>query len=770
VKAVPRAPAHEAGQDRSATDSGPDDASPPLAEAKLAAPRQRSGMVVRPRIVKALEAGGDAALTLVAAPAGYGKTTAVRAWCASSETALAWVTLDAADNDPVRFWTYLATAVDRVREGLGRRALHRLQVTGMPIETAVDELMNGIAAYGRELALVLDDTHSVTDRECLASLRYAIRRLPGMARLIVITRADPPLDLARLRGRGALVEVRADELAFTTAEARQLLIDRAGLKLVDDDIEVLRRRTEGWPAALYLAALWLRSVGDQRRAVREFGGDHRYVAEYLSQEVLASLGDDERAFLLHAAVLGRFTAELCDGVLDRSDSAAALAALEDSNLFVLRLERREWFRVHSLFGQFAAARLGSVEPGSVIEIHRRAARWLRSRGLFVEAIEHAAAADDHEVVADLLSEYHLALIRNGRAATLLHWVRTLPDDCVMEHPELAGAAATAATMIGQLTLERRRLLQLAGRAKADRPERFGPYAEAVTAMVRAAAVDTDVSEAVREGRRAAELAKTAPDDVLVTALASLARALYFAGELDEAWLAASRAIEHPDAARRAPGYALAHATLALVAVDRGQLTFARAHAENARAVVGKITSSRSWLGANAAVATGAVLAAEGDLAGAERAFAHAERFFQDEVPTVHHTRILVRLAEVRCRRGRLDEADATLHEAREAIVALVDAGTIPRLAADVDGAIERARRRASRDEMIEAPSEAELAVLRLLATDLSARQIGGELFLSPNTVRSHTRAIYRKLGVRSREAAVARANVLGLFAESRSPR
>ncbi len=726
-------------------------------------------MVPRPRIVQSLQDGADAALTLVAAPPGYGKTTAVRAWCASSDRALAWVTLDAGDNDPARLWAYVATAVDRVREGLGRRALHRLQVSGMRIETAVDELMNGIAAFGRELTLVLDDAHTVTDRECLASIESAIERLPVNARLIISTRADPALGLARLRARGALVELRAGDLAFTVEEAHELLVDRAGLELEEADIEVLRRRTEGWPAALYLAALWLRTVDDDRRAVHEFGGDHRYVAEYLSNEVLASLDDEERSFLVHAAILERFTPELCNAVLGRSDSATVLAELELSNMFVLRLERHDWYRVHSLFAQFAASRLAAGEPGAVRSIHRRAARWLRSRGLIVEAIEHADAAADHEVVAELLSESHLALIRTGSSRTLLRWVQTLPDDCVMLHPELAVAAASAATMIGRLTLERRRLLHLATRAKAEHPDRFGLYPEAVMATVRAAAIDCDVSEAVREGRHAVELAQMGADDVLVAALASLARALYFAGELDRAWVAGLHAVEHTDAARRAPGYALAQATLALIAADRGRLASARSHAEQAKAIVGRITASRSWLGANAAVAIGAVLAGEGDLAGAEREFVYAERFLGDEVATVHHARLLVRLADIRCRRGHLDEADTTLRTAREALAELGDTGTVSSLAAQVESELRTARRRAGDGAILEVPSAAELAVLRFLATDLSARQIGAELFLSPNTVRSHTRAIYRKLGVNSRADAMAHANALGLLGQTHAP-
>ena len=749
---------------------GPAAELPPLAEAKLAAPRQRHGMLRREHIEQMLEAGADAALTLVAAPVGYGKTTAVRAWCASSGAPFAWVTLDPMDNDLVRLWTYVAAAIDRVRDGLGRRALKRIRTPGVPIDATVDELMNGIAGFGRQLTIVLDDLHTVTDRECLASLEYAIERLPPTARLIVITRAHPAFGLARLRGRGALEELTASDLAFTPEETTELLVDRGGLDLDQEQIATLRRRTDGWPAALYLAALWLRTVDDQSRAVLEFGGDHRYVAEYLSQEVLAALDPDHRSFLLRVATLGGFTAELCNDVLGRTDSAARLAELEESNMFLLSLERGEWFRVHPLFAEFAAAQLTLDDPGAAVAIHRRAAGWLRSRGHSVEAIMHASAAGDYEVAAEILSEHHLAMVGDGRAATLLRWARALPHDCLLRHPELAGAAATAATMLGHRALERRRLIALASQRKVQHPEQFGLHAEALLATVRAAGIDRGVSEAVANGRRAVELAEHGADDLLVAALAALARALYFAGELDEAWTAALRAIERPDAAHRAPGHALARSTLALVAVDRGRLASARNHAEQARTIIGRITSSRSWLGGNGAVAIGAVLAGEGDLAGAEREFAYAEPFLRDEVATIHHAGVLVRLADVRCRRGRLDDADAALHQARDELSELRDSGTVPELAAEVAKGLERARRRASTGAILQPPSEAEFAVLRLLTTDLSAREIGGELFLSANTVRSHTRAIYRKLGVSSRESAVARASALGMLEKPLSPR
>ena len=426
-------------------------------------------MVERGRIMRALDLSAEAELTLVAAPPGYGKTTATRAWCASRASALAWVTLDAGDNDPSRFWRYVATAVDRVRQGLGRGALRRLSQPGPTSLTSVDELMNGIAAFGEELVLVLDDVQTVTASDCLASIDYGLERLPANARLILLTRVDPPLRLAELRAHGALAELRADELAFTREEAHELVVERSGVDLEREEVGLLWQRTEGWPAALFLAAFWLRRVDEPRVAARAFGGDHRFVADYLSREVIAALDENARSLLLRASVLGRLTAELCDAVFDRSDSAAVLGELERSNLFVVHLEHPDWYRVHSLFAEYARAELAAVEPDAARQIHLRAAVWLRSRGLPVEAVEHAAAAGDHDLVAELLSEHHLAMIRTGGARTLIRWMGTLPDVQLVRHPVLTAAAATAVTMAGQMTLDRRRLVALIARAERECP-------------------------------------------------------------------------------------------------------------------------------------------------------------------------------------------------------------------------------------------------------------------------------------------------------------
>ena len=275
-------------------------------------------------------------------------------------------------------------------------------------------------------------------------------------------------------------------------------------------------------------------------------------------------------------------------------------------------------------------------------------------------------------------------------------------------------------------------------------------------------------QAVLDGRRAVALAESDANEILPAALTSYARALFFAGELDEASAVAVRTLEHPAIERAVPSLVVARSTLALVAIERGRLASARDHAEKAKAAVGRIGTSRSWLGANASAALGALLAAEGNLVEAEHELASAERFFRDEVATLHHTWLLVLLARVRLRRGRLAEAEATLRSAKEALGELSDSGPVPALAEEVEQELAAASGRASRGQLLEPPSEAELAVLRLLASDLTNRQIGERLFLSPNTIRSHKRALYHKLGVHSRTDAIARATALGLLGQAQS--
>ena len=674
--------------------------------------------------------------------------------------------LDARDNDPVHLWTSIATAIDRIRPGLGRPAMRQLKMFGRSIDAAVDELANSLTGFAGDLALVLDDMHLVTHADCIASLNQAVVALPSNVRLIVISRSDPALRLPQLRASGELLELRARELMLTLDEARELLVEHEGIDLSPAEVELLHERTEGWPAALFLAALWLRRSGNPHETVRAFGGDHHFIADYLTTEVIASLDEETRTFLLQVCVLRQFTPELCDAVLDRSDSEAVLARLESANPFVARLERGSAHRVHSLFAEFAAYQLTARDPDAPADIHRRASMWFRARRMCAEAVEHAAAAGDRELVADILGDHYLQLIRSGQSHALRQWMQLLDDEQIVSHPVLAVGGATAALVLGGEGLERRHYLALVHRTEAEFPERMTPYVRSTAEMVSAAAVDRDVGRAVDAGRRAVAFARmdTASDATLVAALGACSRALYLAGEVDDAWAIAMEAIEHPDVERRQPGYAFACTALALAAVDRGWLPSARTHADRAKSIIDDLGLNRTWLGANTAAALGCVLVGEGDLAEAESRFAIAEHFFGGGVISVPHAWVLVRLASVRCKRGRLEQAQATLHLALDAFGTFTDAGRLPSLAEEVKREIAQERRRASRGEMLETPSQAEISVLRLLAGELSARAIGEELFISPNTVRSHTRALYRKLGVSSRADAIARAEMLGLLA------
>ena len=429
------------------------------------------------------------------------------------------MTLDAGDNDPGLLWRYVATAVDRVRSGLGRGALRRLGVAGSPVEVVVDELMNGAAAFGSELVVVLDNLQTVTSKESLSSIDYALAHLAANVRIVLVTRVDPVLRLARLRAAGGLTEVRAADLAFNAAEANELLTVLGDLDLGAEEVDLLVDRTEGWPAALVLAWLWLRTVVAPARAVRAFGGDHRFVADYLSSEVLGALGEDDRAFLHAAAVLGEFTADLCDGVLDRTDSAARLADLEHSNLFISRLERGGWFRIHSLFAEYARHQLASLDPSEPARIHRRAAEWLRSRGLPLEAIVHAAAAGDHELVTRLLVEVSPASDQRRRRPD----AAGLGADAA-GRPHRRASGARGGGRDGRDARRRKARSSSAGscswptRLARGRRARADAYVDTAVRLVRAVTIDGGVRQAVLDGQRAVELAAAGADEILTAAL------------------------------------------------------------------------------------------------------------------------------------------------------------------------------------------------------------------------------------------------------------
>ena len=582
-----------------------------LIESKLVPPRIQPRMLRRERLLEMLGGDGGAPLTVINAPVGYGKTTLLRSWCAERPEAVIWMTLDHADDDPVRLWTHIATALERVGQDLGEAALRCLSVRGMPVETAVDELMNGLVAYDRPLAIVLDDLHSVKDATSLRSVGHAIKRLPPNVRICLSTRSDPAIPLGRLRARGALNEIRARELAFTIEETRELMLGE-DIALTSAGIELLAERTEGWPAGCYLAALWLRDRDNQDEGVQAFAGSARHVADYLADEVLAALGTDTKEFLVRSSVLGRFTPELCDGVLGREDSAKLLTELSHSNLFLVAMDGRgEWYRYHHLFGELLQLELGRED---VRALHLGAAAWCRAEGLIEDAIEHAIAAGNAETVAELLVEHDREFVWGGRLTQFLAWVRWLPSELLLRNPSLPAAGAIAAALLTRPEIEVQHLLAIADRAHMERPQLWSPYVEAIVAVTRAAMIERgDVGEAVEQGRRAVAAAAAGADVLSVGTLASLAQALFYAGDLAEVRRTALAAVERPDAPDVSDGYVVSLGLLALVDAEEGRSESAEAWARQAMSFAQERFQATLWTTAAAHLGLALALTATGSL-------------------------------------------------------------------------------------------------------------------------------------------------------------
>jgi LuxR family maltose regulon positive regulatory protein len=724
-------------------------------------------MLRRSRLLEMLDDEAWASFTVLNAAVGYGKTTLVRSWCIERPEAVIWITLDSADDDPVRLWAHLATAVERLGEGLGRRALSCLGVRGAPVGTAVDELMNGLVAYGRRVTIVLDDLHAVRSDTSVRSIAQAIEHLPTNARLVASTRSDPAIGLGRLRARRVLAEVRARELAFTVDETRELLV-REGIGLSSDNVELLVDRTEGWPAGLYLAALWLRDHQDPNGRVREFAASARQVGEYLADEVLTALAPNVKDFLVRTSVLGRFTPELCDAVLSREDSFRVLSDLAHSNMFLVALDARgEWYRYHHLFGAVLQLEL---EREAARELRRRAAVWCGAHGLAEEAIEYAAAAGDPAMVAELLIERHLEFIWGGRLRQFLDWVRWLPPELLERHPVLPGAAAVTAALLAEPEVEIHRLLAVAERARVEQPQLWLPYLEVGVEAARSQIIEGgDVGAAVRHARRAVAAAREGADVLSVSALACLAQALFFAGELDETQRVAVQAVERPDAPNVPDGYVGTLGLLAVIDAEQRRPEGAEAWARQALSFARHHFQADSWVASMAHLGLALACADTGRLDEAEREALRGERLRRSPQPTVGHTHALLVLAQVRLARSRLSRSASDLEHAQRAIAEFPDPGRLPAMAATIEQTLVRARADAGHHEIVEEPSPAELAVLQGLAAGLSRREIGAELYISLNTVKTHTRELYRKLGATSQAEAVAHAEALGLLERNQSP-
>jgi LuxR family transcriptional regulator, maltose regulon positive regulatory protein len=484
----------------------------PLLRTKLSVPSARPSLVPRPRLNERLEEGLGRKLTLVSAPAGFGKTTLLSAGIGDPAVGgrlVAWFSLDSADNDPARFWRYAITSLHELRQGVGDAALTLLEAPqSPPIEVILTTLLNDLAPLREDVVLVLDDYHVIETQAIHQALAFLLDHLPSRMHLIVATRSDPPLPLPRLRARGEMIELRAADLRFAPEEAATFLNQAMGLWLSAEDIAELETRTEGWIAGLQMAALAMRDRANVPGFIAAFAGSNRYVVDYLVEEVLARQTEALRTFLLQTSILDRMCGPLCDALTSGVDGQETLEHLEQANLFSIPLDdERHWYRYHHLFADVLRQRLRQSQADLVPELHRRASVWFERQGLGPEAIGHAMAAADWKRATDLIVEICPSFAFGGQFHTALAWLNALPDEVVRAHPTLCVYHAGARIYTNQIEAAESRLQDaercVQGGMSMDRARVVrGQVAEIRAAIAR---ISGDLAQCVALGRRALSL-------------------------------------------------------------------------------------------------------------------------------------------------------------------------------------------------------------------------------------------------------------------------
>jgi len=521
--------------------------SDPLLATRLLVPPTTSSLVCRQRLLDLLDSGARGRLTLLSAPAGFGKTALLADW-ASRRPGVAWLTLDSADNDPTRFWSYVVAALQRLSPRVGVDALSLFRAPQPPpVETILATLINDLAALSSDVRLVLDDYHLIADSSPIhAGVAFLIEHLPPNAHLLIASRADPPLPLARLRTRGAMTEVRLADLRFTTAEAGDLLNGALGLHLSSSDVSALTASTEGWPAGLQLAALSVRSSADASALIARLSGSNRYILDYLADEVLLSQPTEVQRFLLRTSVLDLLTAPLCEAICggDCGWQGAAqdmLEHLERSNLFIVPIGAdRRWYRYHRLFSDVLRERLARTDAGAIPELHLRAARWYADNGMPESAIVHALSSGDMELAADLVSRVARQVLMRSEVATLTGWLSRLPERAIASRPRIGLSQAWSVLATGaDFTLAMRRIAEAerslessaAGGPDGDDPESVRAESDTLRAMV--ALIKGDLPEALELAQRT--LARL-PNDSFVRAVATMGLTVLYTmtGDLETA--------------------------------------------------------------------------------------------------------------------------------------------------------------------------------------------------------------------------------------------
>jgi LuxR family maltose regulon positive regulatory protein len=732
----------------------------PLVQAKLMVPSVRSGTVARSGLAGHL-ASAPPALVAVSAPAGYGKTTVMVEWVRQAITKVAWVSLDRGDDEPTALLSLVATAIQGVRP-VDPAVFDDLAAPGVSVlGQVVPRLAASLRRSAEPFLLVIDDLHEINDQECRDALNLLVDHLPPGSTLAATSRNEVWLDLGRRRPRGDLLEIGPTQLAFDVDEATQLLA-RVGVVASGGLAADLVRRTEGWPAGLYMAALVLRDGTRSSDPPEPFGGDDRYVASYLHAEILDRQPADVRRFLARTAVLDQLCGSLCDRVLGSSRSAAMLTTLEKSNLFLVPLDHHsEWYRYHSLFRDVLRTELTTAEPRLVPELHRRAADWYEAHGQPEAAIDHARAAGETERAARLIAECTLSAYASGQLNTAERWIAGLTDEEIEFHPSLAVLAGLLCALTGR-PIDAARWADAAEQISntTDSPDQSRSL-ESVLAILRALMCAHGVASMVTDATFAvAHEPHWSP--WRGSALLTLFSACRLVGDSDNAdtvfaeWIETAEAVDDTTLA-----YALTQRSLA--ALRRGDWERAAADLERARKRITEL-KRQDYLESLLTFAASARLAVHHqDLATAQAHLTHAMRLrhlvtwavpFAAVELRLELTQVCLGLAEPAGARTLLGEIDQIFHYRP-------DLGT---LHSEVEGLREQLSGIPMGAPTPSALTAAELRLLPYLQTHLMHKEIAQRLYVSTNTVKTQAGAIYRKLDVSSRADAVERARQLGLLA------
>jgi LuxR family maltose regulon positive regulatory protein len=740
----------------------------PLVATKLHIPLLLADRVSRPSLVAELRNGSRARLILVSAPGGAGPTTRRASGRAdpAEDRPFAWLSLDGRDNDPVRFWNYVLAAVRTVAPDAGAGVDDALRSAGGDVtDLALPLLVNALTSLPEPIVLVLDDYHVITSADVHQSMEFLIDHLPRTVQVALAGRSDPPLALARLRARAELLEIRAADLRLSTEETTALLNRSLGLGLAPEQVCVLRERTEGWAAGLQLVGLSLRGREDRERYIASFAGDDRQIVDYLVAEVLGRQSPAVQDFLLRTSIVTRLTGPLCDALLDRTDSARQLAQLERANLFLVPLdERRRWYRYHHLFGDLLAHELSLALPGEVVSLHRRACAWHLREGLVAEAIAHAIAAGDYHEAAELIAASWLDFVNRGELATVEAWTWGLPDKAI--DPRMCLARAWMLLVLG-----RPGEVEAEVRA-AERGALPGPLADGSSSVEsNAALVRTSAQLMLGDVGAAAQSAATAlelePDPAAAWrphVTNALGMTAFWSGATEEAEAAFAETVSvgEPAGYFGAVIYALGY--LAMISAQRAKLGEAGRRVSMARALAKRQALAEHWFTIMVDYAAGELARGRGELQAARAEVEHGLSIARRCGLRLDIAYGLLALSRIALAAGAEAEARELRARARSQLTACPDPGFLRGWAKTEDAGDPGP---ASPADGFDELSERELAVLRLLSSRLSLREIGNELYVSLNTIQTHTRNVYAKLRVGSRQQAVIRARELGLLGNAR---